>query len=320
MPIPAIFQHQRLPVIAAPMFLVSGPELVIATLKAGVAGTFPALNQRTTEGFEQWVVQVSEALAEHRAANPDAPHAPYGVNLIVHRSNPRLHADLEVCMRHRVPFIITSLGAVSDLVNAVHSYGGLVFHDITTRRHAEKAVEAGVDGLILVTGGAGGHAGTTNPFALMAEIRSFYKGTILLAGALSTGRDVAAARVMGADFAYMGTRFIATAEANAQPEYKDMLLATSAGDIVHTPAVSGVPANFMRPSLEQNGYDLAKLMNPAHVNMGEALTVNEEAKAWKTVWSAGHGVSAIHDVPTTAELVNRLEAEYREALQQAATW
>jgi nitronate monooxygenase len=302
------------------MFLVSGPELVIATLKSGVAGTFPALNQRTTEGFEQWVVQVSEALAAHRAQNPEAPHAPYGVNLIVHRSNPRLHADLEVCVRHRVPFIITSLGAVSDLVNAVHSYGGLVFHDITTRRHAEKAVEAGVDGLILVTGGAGGHAGTTNPFALMAEIRSFYSGTILLAGALSTGRDVAAARVMGADFAYMGTRFIATAEANAQPEYKEMLLATSAGDIVHTPAVSGVPANFMRPSLEQNGYDMAKLLNPAHVNMGEALTVNEEAKAWKTVWSAGHGVSAIHDVPTVAELVDRLESEYREALKQAATW
>jgi nitronate monooxygenase len=320
MTIPAIFQHQRLPVIAAPMFLVSGPELVIATLKSGVAGTFPALNQRTTEGFEQWVVQVSEALAAHRAQNPEAPHAPYGVNLIVHRSNPRLHADLEVCVRHRVPFIITSLGAVSDLVNAVHSYGGLVFHDITTRRHAEKAVEAGVDGLILVTGGAGGHAGTTNPFALMAEIRSFYKGTILLAGALSTGRDVAAARVMGADFAYMGTRFIATAEANAQPEYKEMLLATSAGDIVHTPAVSGVPANFMRPSLEQNGYNMEKLLNPAHVNLGEELTVNEEAKAWKTVWSAGHGVSAIHDVPTTAELVSRLEAEYREALQQAATW
>jgi nitronate monooxygenase len=202
----------------------------------------------------------------------------------------------------------------------VHSYGGLVFHDITTRRHAEKAVEAGVDGLILVTGGAGGHAGTTNPFALMAEIRSFYSGTILLAGALSTGRDVAAARVMGADFAYMGTRFIATAEANAQPEYKEMLLATSAGDIVHTPAVSGVPANFMRPSLEQNGYDMARLLNPAHVNMGEALTVNEEAKAWKTVWSAGHGVSAIHDVPTVAELVDRLESEYREALKQAATW
>jgi nitronate monooxygenase len=318
MPIPLIFQGARLPVIAAPMFLVSGPELVIASLKAGIAGTFPALNQRTTEGFEEWVVEIKRALAEHEETQPEAQVAPFGVNLIVHRSNPRLHADLEVCVRQKVPFIITSLGAVSDLVDAVHSYGGLVFHDITTRRHAEKAIDAGVDGLILVTGGAGGHAGTTNPFALLNEIRSFFDGTILLAGALSTGRDVAAARVMGADFAYMGTRFIATTESRAVPEYKQMLLDVSAGDIVHTPAVSGVPANFMRPSLEDNGFDMNKLLNPASVDFGEELTVKDEAKAWKTVWSAGQGVSAIHDVPSVAELVGRLEKEYRAALKEAA--
>lgn len=318
MPAPSIFSRSRLPIIAAPMFLVSGPELVIASLKAGVAGTFPALNQRTTEGFEEWVVEIKRAMSEHEETHPDAPAAPFGVNLIVHRSNPRLRADLEVCVRQRVPFIITSLGAVSDVVDAVHSYGGLVFHDITTRRHAEKAIDAGVDGLILVTGGAGGHAGTTNPFALLNEIRSFFDGTILLAGAISTGRDVAAARVMGADFAYMGTRFIATTESRAVPEYKQMLLDVSAGDIVHTPAVSGVPANFMRPSLEDNGFDMNRLLNPASIDFGEELTVKDEAKAWKTVWSAGQGVSAIHDVPTVATLVERLEKEYRQALSDAA--
>ncbi len=320
MPAPSIFSRARLPIIAAPMFLVSGPELVIASLKSGVAGTFPALNQRTTEGFEEWVVEIKRAMSEHEDANPDGPSAPFGVNLIVHRSNPRLRADLEVCVRQKVPFIITSLGAVSDVVDAVHSYGGLVFHDITTRRHAEKAIDAGVDGLILVTGGAGGHAGTTNPFALLNEIRSFFDGTILLAGAISTGRDVAAARVMGADFAYMGTRFIATTESRAVPEYKQMLLDVSAGDIVHTPAVSGVPANFMRPSLEDNGFDMNKLLNPASVDFGEELTVKDEAKAWKTVWSAGQGVSAIHDVPTVATLVDRLEKEYRQALGEAASY
>lgn len=316
MALPAIFKNNRLPVVAAPMFLVSGDELTIATCKAGITGTFPALNQRTTEGFEAWVVKITEELNAFRTANPDAPCGHFGVNLIVHRSNPRLQADLEVVVKHKVPLVITSLGAVSEVVEAVHSYGGVVFHDITNRRHAEKAAEAGVDGVILVAGGAGGHAGTLNPFALMAEIRSFFKGTILLAGAISSGSDVVAARAMGADLAYMGTRFIATQESNAQPEYKQMICEARAEDIVHTPAVSGVPASFMQQSLAANGYDLAKLKDPAAVDFGKKLTVNDEAKAWKTVWSAGHGVSAIGDVPTVAELVERLEAEYRQSLQK----
>jgi nitronate monooxygenase len=301
---PALFEKTRLPIIAAPMFLVSGPELVKACCKAGITGTFPALNQRTTEGFAEWLDEIAA----------DIPQGiPYGVNLIVHRSNPRVEADLKVCVEKKVPLVITSLGAVSEVVDAVHSYGGVVFHDVTNARHAQKAKEAGVDGLILVAGGAGGHAGTFNPFALLAEIRAFFEGTLVLAGALSTGRDAAAAIAMGADFAYMGTRFIATEESNAQPEYKKMLCDAHAKDIVYTPAVSGVPANFMAPSLKANGYDMERLHDPAHVNFGEKLTVSDEAKAWKTVWSAGHGVSAIDDVPSVALLVGRLETEFKEA-------
>lgn len=304
------FDRLKLPVVAAPMFLVSGPALVKACCKAGIVGTFPALNQRTTEGFAQWVDEI----------RADVPDALFGVNLIVHRSNPRLEADLAVCVAKEVPLVITSLGAVRDVVDAVHGYGGLVFHDVTTRRHAEKAAEAGVDGLILVAGGAGGHAGVINPFALLAEIRGFFDGTILLAGAISTGRDVAAAIAMGADLAYVGTRFIATEEADAQPEYKAMLLEARAEDIVHTPAVSGVPANFMRQSLEANGFDMAELRNPAHVDFGKKLTVSDEAKAWKTVWSAGHGVSAIHDTLDVESLVARMASEFREAQDALAKY
>lgn len=310
MPLPAALERLRLPVVAAPMFLVSGPELVTATCRAGICGTFPALNQRTTEGFKAWLDQLERDL--------DAEHAPYGVNLIVHRSNPRLMADLEVCVRRKVPLVITSLGAVKDVVDAVHGYGGIVFHDVTNRKHAEKAAQAGVDGIVLVAGGAGGHAGTINPFALLRDVRSFFEGTLILAGALSTGRDIAAARAMGADLAYMGTRFIATRESAAQPEYKDLVCQARPEDIVHTPAVSGVPANFIKQSLAANGYDLERLLDPAHINFGEKLTVSDEAKAWKTVWSAGHGVSAIHDVPSVDELIDRLEAEYREAIQELA--
>ncbi len=304
-----VLKPSRIPVIAAPMFLVSGLELVKATCQAGVTGTFPALNQRTTEGFEEWVKTLNAELG--------ATDASYGVNLIVHRSNPRLEADLEVCVRNQVPLIITSLGAVKEVVDAVHSYGGLIFHDVTTRRHAEKAAEAGVDGLILVSAGAGGHAGVMNPFAFINEVKQFFDRTILLAGCLSTGREVAAARMLGADFAYLGTRFIATQESNAQPEYKKMVCDARASDIVYTPAVSGVPASFMRQSLEANGFDLKKLMDPAHVNFGEKLSMSEEAKAWKTVWSAGHGVSSINDIPSVAELIDRLQDEYRMALADA---
>lgn len=296
------------------MFLVSGVDLTLAACKSGIVGTFPALNNWTTEGFEEWVIEIKEELENFRAENPDKPCGPFGVNLIVHHSNPRMKADLEVCIRQEVPLIITSLGAVKDVVSAVHEYGGVVFHDVTNRRHAEKAMEAGADGIILVCGGAGGHAGTLNPFALLAEIRSFYDGIILLAGSISTGSDVAAARAMGADFAYMGTRFIATRESNAQPEYKALVEKAHAEDIVYTPAVSGIPANFIKDSLIDNGYDMKTLLDPAHINFGEKLTVSEEAQAWKTVWSAGHGVSAIDDTPSVAELVDRLEVQFDQAV------
>ena len=307
MSLPALLdQRLRLPVVAAPMFLVSNPQLVLACCHSGVLGSFPALNQRGSSGFKAWLEEIEAGLK--------ADSAPYAVNLIVHGSNPRLQADLAICVEHKVPVVITSLGAVKEVVDAVHSYGGLVFHDVTTRRHAEKAAEAGVDGLIAVAAGAGGHAGTWSPFALIAEIRQFFDKTLLLSGCLNHGHEVLAAQLLGADLAYMGTRFIATRESNADADYKQMILDARAADIVHTPAVSGVPASFMRQSLEKAGYDLARLQDKGDVNYGEKLKpISDEAKAWKTVWSAGQGVGGIADVPSVAELVARLDAEYRAA-------
>ena len=307
MSLPALLdQRLRLPVVAAPMFLVSNPQLVLACCHSGVLGSFPALNQRGSSGFKAWLEEIEAGLK--------ADSAPYAVNLIVHGSNPRLQADLAICAEHKVPVVITSLGAVKEVVDAVHSYGGLVFHDVTTRRHAEKAAEAGVDGLIAVAAGAGGHAGTWSPCALIAEIRQFFDKTLLLSGCLNHGHEVLAAQLLGADLAYMGTRFIATRESNADADYKQMILDARAADIVHTPAVSGVPASFMRQSLEKAGYDLARLQDKGDVNYGEKLKpISDEAKAWKTVWSAGQGVGGIADVPSVAELVARLDAEYRAA-------
>lgn len=304
MAIPASLQKGlKLPVIAAPMFLVSGPDLVVETCNAGVIGTFPSLNQRTTEGYRDWLQEIKGRL------NPDA--AAFGVNHIVHPTNPRLMADMMVSVEEKVPLIITSLGAVRDVVDAVHGYGGVVFHDIANVRHARKAAESGVDGLILVANGAGGHAGIINPFALINEVRQFFSGTIILSGCLSTGQDVAAALMMGADFAYMGTRFINTTEAMAPEAYKAMIIDSGATDIVHTPAVSGIPANFMIKSLEANGIDPKTL--PEH-----KLDMGDEAKAWKTVWSAGQGAGAIHDVVPAGELVSRLISEYRQATDRFA--
>ncbi len=304
MAIPASLQKGlKLPVIEAPMFLVSGPDLVVECCNNGVIGTFPSLNQRTTEGYREWLVEIKSRL------NPDA--AAFGVNHIVHPTNPRLMADMMVSVEHQVPLIITSLGAVRDVVDAVHGYGGVVFHDIANIRHARKAAEAGVDGLILVSGGAGGHAGIINPFALVNEVREFFDGTIILSGSLSTGQDVAAALMMGADFAYMGTRFINTTEALADPAYKQMIIDSGATDIVHTPAVSGIPANFMIKSLEANGIDPKTL--PEH-----KLDMGDEAKAWKTVWSAGHGAGSIHDIIPAAALIQRLRDEYARASDQFA--
>ena len=304
-------QCLRLPVVAAPMFLISNPQLVLACCANGVVGSFPALNQRESSGFKAWLEEIEAGLASLKNS------APYAVNLIVHNSNPRLQADLAICIEHKVPIVITSLGAVKEVVDAVHSYGGLVFHDVTTRRHAEKAAEAGVDGLIAVAAGAGGHAGTWSPFALVAEIRQFFDKTVLLAGCLNHGHEILAAQVIGADLAYLGTRFIATQESHAPDEYKQMVLTSRAVDIVHTAAVSGVPASFMRQSLENAGFDLATLQAKSESSTGTRLKpLNDEAKAWKTVWSAGQGVGDINDVPTTQQLITRLDTEYREAIKR----
>lgn len=306
-----------LPLVAAPMFLISGPELALACCQQGIVGSFPALNQRTSEGFEQWLIQMNNELEALRDADPDHPPAPYAVNLIVHRTNPRWQADLELCVKHRVPIIITSLGAASQVVDAAHSYGGLVFHDVTNQKHARKAAEAGVDGIIAVAAGAGGHAGTINPIVLVHEIREVFDGVILLAGGLSQGEDILAARAMGADLAYMGTRFINTEESQADDAYRNMIIEAVSGDIIHTPAVSGVPASFMRQSLEAAGFPMDKLHQAGDVNYGEKLKpIDDEAKAWKTVWSAGQGVSQIRDVVSVQTLVERLEREYREAQQR----
>jgi nitronate monooxygenase len=302
MAIPASLQRGlKIPVIAAPMFLCSGPDLVVETCNAGAIGTFPSLNQRTTEGYREWLIDIKSRL------KPDA--AAFGVNHIVHPTNPRLMADMMVSVEQQVPLIITSLGAVRDVVDAVHGYGGVVFHDIANIRHARKAAEAGVDGLILVANGAGGHAGIINPFALVNEVRSFFEGTIILSGCLSTGRDVAAAITMGADFAYLGTRFINTTEALAPDAYKAMIVDSGASDITYTPAVSGIPANFMTKSLIDNGIDPKSLTE-------HKLDMGEEAKAWKTVWSAGQGAGAIHDVVPAGQLVERLSQEFHSAVTE----
>ncbi|RUU56449.1 nitronate monooxygenase family protein [Mesorhizobium sp. M2C.T.Ca.TU.002.02.1.1] len=309
MPIPdALLTRLRLPVIAAPMFLVSGPDLVVEVCRSGVIGAFPALNQRSSEGFSAWLEEISGRLADIGDAA-----APFAVNLIVHRSNPRLAADLDIVARHKVPLVITSLGAVRDVVDTVHAYGGFAFHDVINIRHAEKAAQAGVDGIIAVSAGAGGHAGATNPFALLSEIRSFFSGTLVLSGSLATGRDIAAARVMGADLAYMGTRFIATSESMAPAAYKNMIVASSSADILYTPAISGVNANFLRPSIVAAGLD------PDHLPAHAELDLNHEARAWKAIWSAGQGVGAVTDVPPAAALCERLAHEYRDAMAAAGS-
>ena len=304
-----------LPLIAAPLFLISGPKLVIECCKNGIIGTFPALNHRTSEGFEGWLEEIKQNLNDFEQQTGKLA-APYGVNLIVHKTNPRLQADLDICVKHQVPVIITSLGAVPELVEAVHSYGGLVFHDITNRRHAVKAAEAGVDGLILVSAGAGGHAGTINPISLVSEIKSFFDKTIILSGCLSTGQDIATACQMGADFAYMGTRFINTLESQADDDYRQMIIASGASDIVYTAAVSGVPANFLRSSLESMGITEEMWKMSKKIDFGKELDAAQaEAKAWKTIWSAGHGVTSIKDVLSTEDLIFRMKTEFIEAIE-----
>ena len=299
------------PAIAAPMFLVSGPELVIESCKAGVAGTFPAMNARPATQLDEWLTRIDVELAAFRAAHPALPCAPHGVNLILHASNVRLHEDIDTLVRHRVPIVITSLGNPAEVVKRVHAYGGLVLSDVVHAYHARKVIDAGVDGIIAVAGGAGGHAGTQNVISLVREIREFWDGVLVAAGAISDGAGIRAVEVLGADLAYMGTRFIATREAMAQAEYKQMVVECTPADIVYTDAISGTNANFMWPSLGHAGYRREELA--AGFGKGRLHDLAEEAKAWRDVWSAGHGVASIHDVPGVAELVARLGREYRAA-------
>ena len=318
MTVPALFRgSMRLPAIAAPMFLVSGPALVTATCQAGVAGTFPALNARTPEQLDGWLAEIDATLAAARTADPATPVAPYGINLILHASNPRVAPDLTLIVQHRVPFVITSLGHPGAVVQAVHAYGGLVFSDVIHADHARKALAAGVDGIVAVASGAGGHAGTQSAFSLVREIREFWGGTLILGGAISDGYAVRAAEVLGADFAYLGTRFIATRESSAPEAYKQMLVEAEAKDIVYTDAVSGTNANFLWPSLEQAGYRRDELAQS--VGKGQLKPLVEEARAWRELWSAGHGVATIHDVPTVRALCDRLAAEYRAACAAPAS-
>ena len=318
MPLPQIFdQTLRLPLIAAPMFLASGPELVMACCRAGIIGSFPAKNQRTCEGLDEWLTEIGVARAAIEGET-GRPLPPFAVNLIVHRSNDVLQDELEVVIRHRVPLVITSLGAVPELVGAVHDYGGLVFHDVINLRHARKAIEAGVDGLIAVAAGAGGHTGKASPFALINEIRQVFDGALMLSGALSTGGDIAAAQVMGADLAYMGTRFIGTAECRSPDAYKAMIVDSTVQDVVATDRVSGVDANFLAASLAEAGIGPdggAEQEAGINRDVGDALSARtNERTAWRDIWSAGHGVGSIADVPRVADLVDRLEAEYHAAL------
>ena len=311
---PSFFKDLSIPAVAAPMFLISCPKLVIECCKNGVVGTLPALNQKTTKGFEEWIIEIKEALSKYEKETGKNT-APFGVNLIVHPTNPRVMPDLQVCIKHKVPIVITSLGAVSDLVDAVHNYGGLVFHDIIKRRHAEKATEAGVDGLILVAAGAGGHGGTINPMALINEVKTFFNKTILLSGCISNGNDIASALQMGADLAYMGTRFINVNESMADNSYQKMIMDSKAEDIIYTAAVSGVNASFLRPSLEAMGITEDLWKQTKKIDFGSELDhAKEEAKAWKTIWSAGQGVTSISDVKPATELISQLKEEFEKAL------
>lgn len=310
--LPPLFRDKlALPVIASPMFIVSRPELVVAECLSGIVGSFPALNARAPDTLDGWLTRIEAELAAARAANPGRRIAPFAVNQIVHASNDRLGQDMETCVAHRVPLIITSLRAPGEVVRQVHAYGGLVFHDVTTIRHAEKALEAGVDGLILVCAGAGGHAGTLSPFALLAEVRRIYDGPVALAGAIATGDAILAAQALGADFAYMGTRFIATEEANASSSYKEMINAASASDILYSSFFTGVPGNYLKPSIVASGLDPEALpsLDKSSMNFGTA-----KVKPWRNIWGAGQGVGAITDAPPVAEVVERLSREYRDAL------
>ena len=315
MSLPDLLAHRlRLPLVGAPMFIVSQPALVIAQCKAGIVGAFPALNARPPELLDEWLADISRSLADHDAAHPECLSAPFAVNQIVHASNTRLQHDLDLCVKHEVPIVITSLRPPGDVVEAVHAYGGVVFHDVISIRHARKAIEQGVDGIIAVCAGAGGHAGTLSPFALVKEVRREFDGTILLSGAMSDGGDILAAQAIGADLAYFGTRFIATDEAQAPSAYKEMIVESRAADIVYTPYFSGVSGNYLRRSIENAGIDPEELNDLEANNMDFGKRDKKtSAKAWKDIWSAGQGVGAIDEILPAASLIARIEAEYSAA-------
>ena len=318
MPLPAPFDRLRLPVIGSPLFIISGPELVIAQCKAGVIGSFPALNARPSGVLDEWLHQITEELAAHNRDHPDRPAAPFAVNQIVHKSNNRLDEDMEVCAKWQVPLVITSLGAREDINMAVRGWGGMVLHDVINDRFARKAIEKGASGLIPVAAGAGGHAGTLSPFALMQEIREWFDGPVALSGSIACGRSILAAQAMGADFAYIGSPWIATKEANAQQGYKDAIVAGSASDIVYSNLFTGVHGNYLRPSIEAAGLDPDNLpqSDPSKMNFGSGG--NTEAKAWKDIWGSGQGIGAVKAVETVAERVAKLEAEYNQARAELA--
>ncbi|MFC0589373.1 NAD(P)H-dependent flavin oxidoreductase [Novosphingobium aquiterrae] len=318
MPLPAPFDRLRLPVIGSPLFIISGPDLVIAQCKAGIIGSFPALNARPSGVLDEWLHRITEELAAHNRDNPDRPAAPYAVNQIVHKSNNRLEEDIEVCAKWQVPMTITSLGAREDINNAVHAWGGIVLHDVINDRFARKAIEKGADGLIPVAAGAGGHAGVLSPFAMMQEIRQWFDGLIALSGAIACGRSVLAAQAMGADFAYIGSAWIATKEANAVEGYKTAIVEGRADDIVYSNLFTGVHGNYLRPSIVAAGLDPDNLpvSDPSAMNFGSGG--NTEAKAWKDIWGSGQGIGAVSAVESVADRVDRLEAEYDAARRELA--
>ncbi len=312
--VPPVFHgNMRIPVIGAPLFIVSGPELVIAQCKAGIVGSFPALNARPKELLEEWIIRIKMELAEYKRENPDAYVAPFAVNQICHKSNDRLSHDMDMCVKHEVPIIITSLRAPKEVVDGAHSYGGIVMHDVINIRHAKKAIDEGADGIIAVCAGAGGHAGTLSPFALVPEIREFFDGPIALSGSITTGNAVLSAEAVGADFAYIGTRFIATKEANAEGPYKEMIVQSAAQDVLYSNLFTGVHGNYLTKSVEAAGLDPNNLpeSDPSKMNFGSGG--NQERKVWRDIWGAGQGVGTIHDVPSVGEVVDRMVNEYHQA-------
>jgi nitronate monooxygenase len=313
MALPPIFDTLRLPVIGSPLFLISGPEMVIAQCKAGVVGSFPSLNARPASQLDEWLHQITEELAAHNRANPDRPAAPYAVNQIVHKSNNRLEEDLSICAKWQVPITITSLGAREELNQAVHAWGGIALHDVINDRFAHKAIEKGADGLIPVAAGAGGHAGVTSPFALIREIREWFDGPVALSGAIGHGASVLAAQAMGADLAYIGSAFIATTEARAVDNYKENIVEARASDIVYSDLFTGVHGNYLRQSIEKAGMDPDNLPKGDISTMNFGSGGNTDAKAWKDIWGSGQGIGPIKSVCSVAEMVERLEAEYRAA-------